>query len=62
MRESQEKLELLTKNQMSAAMGECCAEPGDVISVLRGPTSQQGKQKGTKLVTVIEPQGPCSEM
>lgn len=43
MRESQEKLELLTKNQMSAAMGECCAEPGDVISVLRGPTSQQGK-------------------
>lgn len=46
MRESQEKLELLTKNQMSAAMGECCAEPGDVISVLRGPTSQQGKQIG----------------
>lgn len=46
MRESQEKLELLTKNQMSAAMGECCAEPGDLISLLRGPASQQGKQKG----------------
>lgn len=46
MRESQEKPELLTKNQMSAAMGECYAEPVDVISVLRGPASQQGKKKG----------------
>lgn len=36
MRHSQKKLELLTRNQMSAAMDECCAEPGDVLSALRG--------------------------
>lgn len=36
MRQSQKKLELLTKNQMSAAMSECCAKPGDELAALRG--------------------------
>lgn len=25
-----------TKHQTSAAMGKCCAEPGDMLSALRG--------------------------
>lgn len=28
--------ELSTKNQMSAAMSKCYAEPGDMLSALRG--------------------------